>query len=87
VNHVKFPNGENLRHGSMINVEKENNQREKKKRFLVIFFLGRYVYSIHCMCTKTNIKSFNYKLTLPPGLVAWWYPVPCVSMSSGFYPL
>ena len=31
MNHVRFPNGENLRHISMINVEKENNQREKKK--------------------------------------------------------
>ena len=38
MNHVKFPNGENLRHSSMINVEKENNQREKKTKIPGHFF-------------------------------------------------
>ena len=38
MNHVKFPNGENLRDGNMINVEKKNNQREKKKKIPGHFF-------------------------------------------------
>ena len=49
MNHVKFPNGENLIHSNMINVEKEiNNQREKKTKIPGHFFPQ-----------KTNIKSFN----------------------------
>ena len=64
VNHVRFPNGENLRHSSMINVEKENNQREKKKDSWSFFSTeGKYIVFIVGVQRQ---ESFNYKLTSYP---------------------
>ena len=61
MNHVRFPNGENLRHSSMINVEKENNQREKKKDSWSFFSTeGKYIVFIAGVQRQ---ESFNYKLT------------------------